>query len=96
MYKSIANQNAERLAGLSVTFCLMNGIPVTEELVPILSGAVMSNIAKWYADRGRTFDPKTDLIEDEALVEAFTRVQEIAILASISAKMGGSMDGLTS
>lgn len=84
----IATENAQRLASLSTAFCMMNGIPINEELVPILSNAVLSNIAKWYSDRGRTFDPKNDRIEDDALVAAFTRVQEIAILASLAAMTG--------
>jgi hypothetical protein len=70
----------------------MNNIPVTPELVPILSNAVLSGIAKWYSDRGRTFDPKNDRIEDDALAEAFARVQEIAILAAISAQTGIGME----
>lgn len=90
----IAIENAQRLAALSPLFCAMNGIPVTEELVPILSGAVLTGIARWYADRGRTFNPKTDRIEDDALAEAFARVQEIAILATISAQTGIGMEGL--
>lgn len=88
----IATENAQRLAALSTVFCAMNGIPVTPELVPILSNAVLSGIAKWYSDRGRTFDPKNDRIENDALAEAFVRVQEIAILAAISAQTGIGME----
>ena len=88
----IATENAQRLAALSTVFCAMNGIPVTPELVPVLSNAVLSGIAKWYSDRGRTFDPKNDRIENDALAEAFTRVQEIAILAAISAQTGIGME----
>ena len=88
----IAAENAKRLASLSTAFCFMNNIPITPELVPILSNAVLSGIAKWYSDRGRTFDPKNDRIEDDALAEAFARVQEIAILAAISAQTGIGME----
>lgn len=88
----IATENAQRLAALSTVFCMMNNIPVTPELVPVLSNAVLSGIAKWYSDRGRTFDPKNDRIEDDALAEAFARVQEIAILAAISAQTGIGME----
>ena len=88
----IATENAQRLASLSTVFCIMNNIPITPELVPVLSNAVLSGIAKWYSDRGRTFDPKTDRIEDDALAEAFARVQEIAILAAISAQTGIGME----
>ena len=88
----IATENAQRLASLSTVFCIMNNIPITPELVPVLSNAVLSGIAKWYADRGRTFDPKNDRIEDDALAEAFARVQEIAILAAISAQTGIGME----
>jgi hypothetical protein len=89
---SIAAENAKRLASLSTAFCFMNNIPVTPELVPILSNAVLSGIAKWYSDRGRTFDPENDRIEDDALAEAFARVQEIAILAAFSALTGIGME----
>lgn len=88
----IAAENAQRLASLSTVFCIMNNIPITPELVPILSNAVLSGIARWYSERGRTFDPKNDRIEDDALAEAFARVQEIAILASIAAQTGIEMD----
>jgi len=88
----IATENAQRLAALSTVFCMMNNIPVTPELVPVLSNAVLSGIAKWYSDRGRTFDPKNDRIENDALAEAFARVQEIAILAAISAQTGIGME----
>jgi len=84
----IASENAQRLAALSSIFCTMNNIPVTAELVPLLTDVVLSNIARWYSERGHTFDPKKDRIEDDALVEAFGRVQEIAILASLAAMTG--------
>lgn len=87
----IATENAQRLASLSTAFCAMNNIPVTAEIVPALSDAVLSNIARWYSERGRTFDPKNERIEDDALVEAFTRVQTIAILASLAAMAGMEM-----
>lgn len=88
----IANENAQRLASFSTVFCIMNNIPITPEFIPILSNAVLSGIARWYSDRGRTFDPKNDRIEDDALAEAFARVQEIAILAAISAQTGIGME----
>ena len=88
----IANENVKRLASLSTIFCLMNNIPITEELVPILSNAVLAGIARWYTERGRTFDPRNDRIEDDALAEAFAKVQEIAILAAISAQSGIGME----
>ena len=90
-----ASINTSKLATLSTLFCAINGIPFTEELVPILGGAVIANIAKWYAVRGKSFNPKEELIEDEALEAAFERLQEIANLASIAAQTGIGMEGLT-
>lgn len=91
--KNIAEQNSDRLASLSVAFCAMNGIEPDMEVVTILTGCVMSGIAKWYADNGRTdFNPCTELIADDAIVSAFTRAQEIVILATISAQTGIGMD----
>ena len=93
----IGLQNATRLATLASVFCAINGIDVTlvPEMSHVLAGATMSNIAKWYEDRGLTLDPQKDVIADEAIVSAFTRIQEIAILASISAQTGIGMEGLS-
>ena len=94
MNENIATQNAQRLATLSVIFCLTNGIFITAELSQILAAAVMANITKWYADNGRPdFSPETDLICDDAIKAAFTRIQAIATLAEISAQMGDNMNG---
>lgn len=90
----IAIENAERLAVLSNLFCIKNNIPITPDFVPILSNAVFEGITNWYAERGRTFNPKTERIEDDALIDAFARVQEIADIATLCAvveKMGIEM-----
>lgn len=90
----IAIENAERLAVLSNVFCIKNNIPITPDLVPILANAVFEGITNWYAERGRTFNPKTERIEDDALIDAFARVQEIADIATLCAvveKMGIEM-----
>ena len=94
MNNTIATQNAERLASLSVVFCLMNDLTPNDELVAHLSGAVMYNLAKWYEDHGKTFNPANEIIEDEAIKAAFDRVQEIVTLAYISAQTGIGMEGL--
>lgn len=91
--KTIAEQNSERLAHLSVLFCKMNGIDANMEVVPALADCIMGGIAKWYAENGRTdFNPRTELIADDAIVSAFARAQEIVILATISAQTGVGMD----
>lgn len=90
----IAIENAECLAVLSNLFCIKNNIPITPDLVPILSNAVFEGITNWYAERGRTFNPKTERIEDDALIDAFAHVQEIADIATLCAvveKMGIEM-----
>jgi len=90
----IANQNAQRLANLSAIFCIVNNIPVTEELGHALSSAVVANVAKWYENNGRPdFNPQTELICDEAIKAAFARMQEIADLATISAQLGINVGG---
>ena len=95
MENTIATQNAQRLASLSVIFCHINGLDPTVELAQALTGAVMANIGKWYEDNGYTnFDPRTMLICDEAIKAAFERVQEIANLAAISVQTGIGMEGL--
>ena len=90
----IVIENANRLADLSNLFCIKNNIPITPDLVPILSNAVFEGITNWYAERGRTFNPKTERIEDDALIDAFARVHEIADIATLCAvveKMGIEM-----
>ena len=95
MENTIATQNAQRLARLSSVFCLINGLEPTAELARILTNCVMSGIARWYAEQGRTFNPQTEVIEDDAIAEAFARCQEIAILAQVAAQTGIGMEGLT-
>ena len=96
MENTIANQNAVRLAHLSTTFCLMNGLPATQELAHVLAGAVMAAITKWYAENELTdFNPQTELICDDAIIAAFEKMQQIVVLASISAQTGIGMDGFT-
>lgn len=94
MENTIANQNAKRLAALSTIFCIANEIPDNADVARAFAGVVMANINKWYTDNGRDdFDPSAELICDDAITAAFARVQEIAILASISAQTGIGMDG---
>ena len=90
----IAIENANRLAVLSNLFCIKNNIPITPDLIPVLSDAVFEGITNWYAERGRTFNPKTEHIEDDALMDAFARVQKVADLATLCVmvkKMGIEM-----
>lgn len=89
-----AIENANRLAALSNLFCIENNIPITPDLIPVLSDAVFEGITNWYSERGRTFNPKTERIEDDALIDAVARVQEIAdiaILCAVVEKMGIEM-----
>ena len=79
----IAIENAERLSVLSNLFCIKNNIPITPDLIPVLGNAVFEGITNWYAERGRTFNPKTERIEDDALIDAFARVQKVADLATL-------------
>lgn len=84
-HTSIATENAQRLAALSTLFCRKNGITITPDLASVLSNAVLEGIANWYSKRGRTFDPKNERIENDALVKAFARAQIIAYIASFYA-----------
>lgn len=94
MNDSISTKNAKRLARLSVVFCLVNNIRITDELSNALSQCIMSGVAEWYKSNGREdFSPATELICDDAIKFAFERVQKIATLATISA-MGAGLAGL--
>ncbi len=93
----IGLQNAKRLASIAAVFCAINGIDATlsPEIGQAIAGATMANIAKWYEDHGLTFDPSKDEIADEAIESAFMRIQEIAILAAITAQTGIGMEGFS-
>ena len=91
--KDITEQNSARLASLSVSFCMMNGIVPDEQMTSALTGVIMGGIAKWYNENGRPdFNPRTELIADDAIVSAFARAQEVVILATISAQTGVAVD----
>ena len=93
MEKNIAIENATRLAGLTAVFCLMNGIKMDKETADAFALGVMAGISVWYKERGIDFDPRIHAIEDAAIQEVFSEMQEIAILASISAQTGIGMEG---
>ena len=84
--------NSSLLASASVKFCNEIGIEVTDELVAILSQAVMCALARWYNENGKEFDLATSLVEPDAVAYAFERMHEIASLAYISATTGIDMD----
>ena len=93
MEKNIALENATRLAVLSAAFCRMNGIKLTEEIADTFALGVMAGINEWYKERGIDFDPSIHVIEDAAIQEVFGKMQEVVILASISAQTGIGMEG---
>lgn len=84
----IALANATTLAGLSTAFCELNGLEVNDELARVISLAVNANIARWYDDNGKTYNPTAELIEEEAIKYAFGRLQAIAMLAAMAANAG--------
>lgn len=86
--------NASLLATASVKFCNEIGVEVTDELVAILTNAVMCALARWYNENGKEFDLAKNLIEPDAVTYAFGRMHEIATLAQISAATGIGMEGL--
>ena len=88
MEKTIAMQNAERLATLTTLFILVNGLEdAPRELGRILALAISANLAEWYEKNGKTYAPDKELIEDEAIKYAFARVQEINDRAQMEAAM---------
>ena len=86
METNFATLNSNRLADLSVGFCLFNGILSPDaDLIKALSLAVMFNVNKWYEDNGRTLNAAAELIEEEAIAFAFAKVQGIAFAAQAAA-----------
>lgn len=84
---NFADRNAELLAALSAGFLICNGIlNATPELVHALSTNVYINVSRWYEERGRTFNPDAELVEEEAVRYAFARAQMIADLAKAVSK----------
>lgn len=85
--------NAALLASASVEFCNSIGIEVTDELVAILTQAVMCALARWYNENGKEFDLAINLVEPDAVAYAFGRMHEIAALAQFSAVTGIGVEG---
>ena len=84
---TFADRNAELLATLSAGFLICNGLlNAGAELVRALSTNVFININRWYEERGRTFNPDAELVEEEAVRYAFDRAQMIANLAEAVSK----------
>jgi hypothetical protein len=78
-------QNVAKLALLSLIFCRINGLPIVPELTDALSAMVVSHLATWYAERGRTLDLNAEPIEEEAVADAFSRAQLVFLAAVTSA-----------
>ena len=84
---NFADRNTELLATLSAGFLICNGIfDAGAELVRALSTNVFINIKRWYEERGRTFNPDAELVEEEAVRYAFDRAQMIVNLAEAVSK----------
>ena len=81
MDNNIANQNAKNLARTCTAFCAIHNLTANEELVPILSTAMLFGCAEWCAKNGVEFNPAETLIPEEAIMHAFCTCQEIAVLA---------------
>ena len=93
MEKNIARQNAEALAALSVAFFMLNDIPCDDEVVGVFSEMIMAHIGRWYTEnKGHALNPETEIICDDAVMSAFARAQEIAVLAHISVQTGIGME----
>ena len=86
---AIAIENSSRLAHLSTIFCKANGIKVTEELAEAFATATVVAINEWYNDnKGRNFDPMTELVDNDAVMCAFEHMQGLLALASIASMAG--------
>ena len=73
-----ASVNATTLALLSTVFSKANGLPT----VPfVLGNLIYSFLNEWYADNGKLLRPDTELIENEAILYAFGRAQEMTNVA---------------
>jgi hypothetical protein len=83
-----AIQNANKLAAFSDIFCKFNGIAVDQTTSDLLAMTVMGLIYAWYEDKGRSLDPCTELIDDEAIGHAFAQLQCMVFSALAENGMG--------
>ena len=91
---NVLARNLETLTTLSTAFCALNGLgEVNDELAQAICLAVNSALKDWYVDKGRVYNPITEIIEEEALRYAFGELQKLATLAHLSAlaEMGMGM-----
>ena len=85
----IAKQNSTLLASLSVVFFTANGIKSSPEMIEAFADATMDAIEKWYrTNKGREFDPMTELVEEDAVKYAFKHMQKIVTLVQMAKAMG--------
>lgn len=86
---AIAKQNATLLASLSIGFFAVNGIKPSPEMTGTFADATMTAIEEWYrTNKGREFDPMTELVEEDAVKYAFKQMQEILTLVQLAKAMG--------
>lgn len=85
----IAIENSSRLAHLSATFCKVNGIKVTAELADAFADAILVSVNEWYNEnKGRNFDPMTELVDNDAVSYAFEHMGALLAFASLAAMAG--------
>lgn len=90
---SIAEQNANKLSAATAAFCNNCGIDINPLTIVVIGDLVMTNIAKWYVERGRgDVSLKTELVADEAVEFAFAEIFKGLALAAISKATGIGME----
>ena len=71
---SIADQNSTLLGIMSTVLVAALGIPMNDEMQQLIVTAVMCKLALWYEEHGKEFNPKTILLDEDAVSEVFAEI----------------------
>lgn len=86
MNMSIADQNAVIMTNALLPLFVENGLPFDDvELNMEVSMALLVRVAEFFASKGKTFDPKIDLITEDSLGYALGEVKKMIVMTMLLA-----------
>lgn len=91
---NIHDSNIELLTCATLAFMLKNSIPLNEGFEELISSMVMDGIGIYYTEMDEDFNMFTDELADDAIVYAFSRVQEHhnMVQATVQMMTGGGLN----
>ena len=91
MNTTIADQNAVIMTNALLPLFVENGLPFNDaELNMEISMALLVKVAEFFASKGKTFDPKIDLITEDALGYALGEVKKMMAMTMLLVALGVS------